>query len=82
MQRLLQSRAFHCPDATEAMAEACGAAQPLHALQVRHKTLPRPRFLLLVWSPRALIATPRRQRQRTGLGHWCLPREVCHISAD
>lgn len=37
MQRLLRSRAFHCPDATEAMAEACGAAQPLHALQVRHK---------------------------------------------
>ena len=34
VQRLGDSRAFHCPDATEAMAEACGVAQSLGALQV------------------------------------------------
>lgn len=35
VQRLGNSRAFHCPDATQAMTEACGAARSLEALQVR-----------------------------------------------
>ena len=35
MRRLQDSRAFHCPDATECMAEALGAKEALQSLQVR-----------------------------------------------
>ena len=34
MRRLQESRAFHCPDATECMAEALGAKDVLQGLQV------------------------------------------------
>ena len=34
MRRLQDSRAFHCPDATECMAEALGAKDALQSLQV------------------------------------------------
>ena len=34
MRRLQESRAFHCPDATECMAEALGAKDALQGLQV------------------------------------------------
>ncbi len=35
MRRLQDSRAFHCPDATECMAEALEAKEALQSLQVR-----------------------------------------------
>lgn len=37
MRRLQDSRAFHCPDATECMAEALGAKDALQGLQARDR---------------------------------------------